>query len=293
VIVGIDEIDRIGSLDHAERFVGEIKAIFGVEKCLFLVAVAEDVGSIFAQRATAGRSILENAFDDIVLVESLDFQETRDLLLKRVPGFTDAFVYLVHALSGGLPRELMRITRRLVDVNQEARTANRHPRLQDLTFCLVKEELIEAIRATRNQLARLTLHTNWKGFFEKIHSAGTSLRYASPFSIHESYVFIKELSELTVPEVPEGVQTRRELVLRDEDEAERIVRDFTAFSYFGMTVIDAFSDRHFDFETVQQTTGRGSKGSYEELAVARAELTISPENSRAMLRQFRDFLPSC
>ena len=105
VVVGIDEIDRIGSLEHAERFIGEIKAVFGVERCFFLVAVAEDIGSIFAQRATACRSILENAFDDIVVVEPLNFEETRDLLLKRVPGFTDSFVYLSYALSGGLPRE--------------------------------------------------------------------------------------------------------------------------------------------------------------------------------------------
>jgi hypothetical protein len=48
VVVGIDEIDRIGSLDHAERFIGEIKAVFGIERCFFMVAVAEDVGSVFA-----------------------------------------------------------------------------------------------------------------------------------------------------------------------------------------------------------------------------------------------------
>jgi len=86
VVIGIDEIDRIGSLDQAERFIGEIKAIFGVEKCFFLVAVAEDVGSLFAQRATAGRSILENAFDEVVAVDPLKLEEARDLLLKRVPG---------------------------------------------------------------------------------------------------------------------------------------------------------------------------------------------------------------
>ena len=293
VVVGIDEIDRIGSLDHAEKFVGEIKAIFGIEKCFFLVAVAEDVGSIFAQRATVGRSILENAFDDVVLVEPLDFQETRDLLLKRVPGFTDSFVYLVHALSGGLPREVIRITRRLVDVNQEANTANPQLQLQDLAFCLVKEQLIEAIRATRNQMARLMLHVNWTIFFEKLHSASVSLRYASPPATAESYDIIKELSELTVPSAPdEGMSTGRELVIRDEDEAVRIVRDFTAFSFFGLMVIEAFSDRIFDLEAVQRRTASGSEGSYEELALARAELTVSPENSSAMLRRFRSHLPA-
>ena len=292
IIVGIDEIDRIGSLDHAERFIGEIKAIFGVEKCFFLVAVAEDVGSIFAQRATAGRSILENAFDDIVVVEPLDLLEARDLLLKRVPGFTDSFVYLVHALSGGLPRELIRITRKLVDVNQEAGTRSRVLRLEDLAFCLVREELIEAIRATRNQLARLALHANWTTFFERVHSASVSLRYASPFLTDRSYGLVKELSGLTAPDAPESVPTVRDLIQKDEEEAKRIVRDFTAFSYFGLTIIDAFSDEFFDLEHVRLCTAKRFAGSYEELAVARAELTVSPENSRAMLRRFRDRLSS-
>jgi Cdc6-like AAA superfamily ATPase len=90
VVVGIDEIDRIGSVAHAESFLGEIKAVFGVEKSFFLVAVAEDVGSVFAQRAMEGRSILENAFDDVIAVGPLSLAETRDLLLKRVPGYTDS-----------------------------------------------------------------------------------------------------------------------------------------------------------------------------------------------------------
>lgn len=148
------------------------------------------------------------------------------------------------------------------------------------------------MRATRNQMSRLTLHTDWTLFFEKLQSASSNLRRASPFSVNESYGFIEGLSDLTVPDVPEEARIRRALVTRDEDEAKRIVRDFTAFSYFGMTVIEAFSDRLFDLQVVQQATARGSKGSYEELAVARAELAVSPENSRAMLRRFREALSS-
>jgi AAA domain len=287
IIVGIDEIDRIGSLDHAEKFIGEIKAIFGVEKCFFLVSVAEDVGSVFAQRATAGRSILENAFDDIVIVAPLDFEETRDLLLKRVPGFTDSFAYLVHALSGGLPRELIRVTRRLVDVNQELSGSSRQPRLENLTIALVKEELVEAIRATRSQLSRLTLHGGWPSFFEDLRSASVSLHHASPFSVQDSYYIIKELSELTVPEIPKEETGKWSSPNTDEDRARRVAADFVAFSYFGITVIDAFSEKFFDFQRVQKATARGSVGSYEELSVARAELTVSSETSRVMLHQFR------
>ena len=290
IVIGIDEIDRIGSLDHAERFIGEIKAVFGVEKCFFLVAVAEDVGSVFAQRATVGRSMLENAFDDIIVVEPLKLEETRDLLLKRVPGFTDSFVYLVHALSGGLPRELIRITRRLVDVNQEFSSSR--PLLESLTFVLIQEQLVEAIRATRSQMSRLTLHANWTAFFETLLVASTILQPASAFPAIAVYDIVQKLSELMAPEFLPGTFDRRAMIARDEDRAKRLVTDLAAFSYFGMTVIDAFSDKFFDFQFVQQTTAGGSAGSYEQLAVARTELAVSAENSRAIVGRFRDSLLS-
>ncbi len=289
VVVGIDEIDRIGSLDHAERFIGEIKAVFGVERCFFLVAVAEDIGSIFAQRATAGRSILENAFDDIVVVEPLNFEETRDLLLKRVPGFTDSFVYLSYALSGGLPRELIRVTRRLVEVNQKLGSMNRHPRLEDLAFILVKNNIVESIRATRAQISRLALNTDWATVFEILHSASFSLRSASVSSIGESLQVIEKLSELKTPLDATG-QAAASIVGQDEGNARRIIQDFSAYAYFGLIVIDAFSDGFFDLQTVQQQTSSGSEHTYEELALARNELSVSSASSRAMLSRFRNSL---
>ena len=288
VIVGIDEIDRIGSLEQAERFLSEIKAIFGVERCFFLVSVAEDVGSVFAQRTTAGRSILDNSFDDIIAVEPLNIAETRELLLKRVPGFTHSFVYLVHSLSGGLPRELIRVTRRLVDVNQELILRDSHSRIENLAFALASEQLIDAIRATRNQMSRLRLHSRWTEFFEELRSAGISLQHASPFSICDSYMIFKRLSEISVPDAFVG----QAVVSEDEVSAGRIVRDFAAFSYFCMTVIDAFDKNFFDFQRVQEMTASGTAGSYEELSAARAEIGFSSENSRAMIEKFRSSLLS-
>jgi hypothetical protein len=214
----------------------------------------------------------------------------RDLLLKRVPGFTDPFVYLAHALSGGLPRELIRVTRRLVEVNGELSADGRHARLENLAIAITKEELIEAIRATRSQMSRLTLHPQWTPFFEKLRSASIRLRLASPFVMAEAHECLKELGDLLPPEAPEGVPAARSLAIRDEDEARRIVRDFAAFSFFSLTVVDAFSDRSFDLQLVQQATGSAVAGAYDALAVARAELGVSAENARAMISLFRGSL---
>ena len=289
VVVAIDEIDRIGSLEDAEGFIGEIKAVFGVEGCYFLVAVAEDVGSLFAQRATAGRSILENAFDEIVAVGPLTLQEARSLLLKRVPGFTDAFVYLVYAMSGGLPRELIRITRRLVELNLEQLGQGGYPRLEDLARALVTESAIDALDASRNQMSRLILRPDWAPLFDSMRSASVRLqRDRSSAKLDE---VIKEVDGMTLPQT-----TKRDVsdvkILADEDVAERILSSLSAFAYFGITVGDAFSDRYFNLREAQRRTDSGAGDAYEELAAARIELSVSYASARLILDRFRASLHS-
>jgi hypothetical protein len=107
------------------------------------------------------------------------------------------------------------------------------------------------------------------------------------------YCLIEDLSTMEAPKEPskaEGIG--RVPAQQDEDAARQIVRDFTVFAYFGLTVIDAFSDKYFDWETVQQRSSGIPEGSYEALAVARAELTVSQENSRAIIQRFRESLSS-
>jgi len=302
IFIGIDEIDRIGSLEHAERFIGEIKAIFGIEGCFFMVAVAEDVGSMFAQRATAGRSIVENAFDEIVAVRPLDLAEARNLLVRRVPGFTDAFVYLVHALSEGLPRELIRVSRRLVEIRLEqavltkgpaktypaadgrgpTRTVNHAPdssQLDYLAQALVREAVIEALDAARNQMSYLHLRSSWAAVFDAIRLASAALRRDdnSPEAV---YLRIEQISQI-------HAEVRDSETSESEDIARRILDRLSALAYFGITVIDAFSDKYFNLDKVKQRTYHKLDGSYEELAAARGELSMSTVNSRTMLDRFR------
>jgi hypothetical protein len=296
VVVAIDEIDRIGSLEDAEGFIGEIKAVFGVEGCYFLVAVADDVGSLFAQRATAGRSILENAFDEIVSVGHLTLQEARSLLLKRVPGFTDAFVYLVYAMSGGLPRELIRVTRRLIEMNLEQRSEEYYPRLEDLALSLVTESMIDALEASRNQMSRLILGPEWAEFFTGMRSAATTLRSVRPEpgrSLAERrYQVFKDISTVNLPDTAKDGQFKSAKTQENEEAATQILNSLSAFAYFGATVVDAFSDKRFNLADVRQRTKSEAGHAYEELASARLELSMSHSSARLILDRFQSSLHS-
>ena len=293
VTIGIDEIDRIGALDQAEAFIGDIKAVFGVEKCYFLVSVAEDVGSLFAQRATAGRSILENAFDEVVTVGPLKFDEAQKILLKRVPGFTDSFAYLVYVLSGGLPRELIRVTRRLLEINLAEAWPEDYLLLSDLTRALVGEAVIEALDAARNQLSRLNLSSDWVECFDNIRSESASLREMMSRRSSSSkgqepglYDIVERISGLRGPQRGDWTGESRPAGENDQKAAIGILDRLSSFACFGITVIDAFSDTYFDLDTVKDTQA-GSDGSYEQLAIARIELSVFAASARMILERFR------
>ncbi|MFG1962399.1 hypothetical protein [Nonomuraea sp. NPDC049028] len=273
VLICIDEVDRIGSAEEATRFLSEIKAVFGSLHCYFLVAVADELGAAFARRVITGPSHVENAFDEIVLLEPMSFELSRQLLQRRVPGFTDSFVWLDLALSGGLPRELIRVARRLVEVNIEFEY---ELRLSQLADRLVREEIHEAISGTRSQIARLSIGPEWGAVLDRLRLLG---RHFEPDAkLGELRPALKELADLP-SELPS---------VTDPEEApiRTAVTELSAFAFLGMTICDAFTDDCFDADGTHGPV-RDTAGPYAEFAVARRELGVSAESCRAAVRRIR------
>ena len=60
--------------------------------------------------------MFDSSFDDIVYVDYLDTNDSKRLLTRRVIGMPFPFVDLCHCYSGGLPRDLIRVARALLDL---------------------------------------------------------------------------------------------------------------------------------------------------------------------------------
>lgn len=268
VLIGIDEVDRIGDVAQAEQFVSEIKAVFRVPDCLFVVSVAEEVGALFARRAIVGRSMFENAFDEIVIVEPLRLDEAAQLLQLRVPGFTQLFIHLAYALSGGLPRELLRVTRQLIEVNSERRPP---PKLPELARLLVREELHEAIDGTRLRLAQLPDETKWGALFSDLTSRLAA--FSPQADLARQRVALADLAALTTatPATPAG----------------EALAGLTAFADLGLTVVDTFDQ--FALQPVPAPATDPAQ--YVRLAAARRELSLSPTSCRTILTGIRTDFP--
>jgi hypothetical protein len=120
VLIGIDELDKLDSPKDAYSFLNEMKVLFGSKGCFFLISVSEDAMSGFERRGLPFRDVFDSSFDDVIRVGFLTVDESIDLLQKRVVGMPLPFIFLVHCVGGGLPRDVIRVARDLIAMNPGA-----------------------------------------------------------------------------------------------------------------------------------------------------------------------------
>ena len=273
VLICIDEVDRIGSAEEATKFLSEIKAIFGVPDCYFVVAVAEELGVTLSRSGISGRSVADNAFDEIISLEPMSFELSRELLTRRVPGFTDSFVWLSLVLSGGLPRNLIRVARRLVELTIESEYELRLPEFAQL---IIREEIYEAAVSTRGQIAQLSPGEEWGPIIDRLRQR---IRDAEPTAKPSDLLAaLKRIAELPAEFPPTNASEASQI----KDATNKLV----ALALLGLTTCDVFRDDCFNVVKLLDSTA-DAPGPYAELAAARRELSISAESCRTTVERIR------
>ena len=147
-IIGIDEIDRM-STASAERFLNDIKAIFGIRQCLYLVSISDEALTMFEQRVLQGRSVFDSTFDEVVRARELNFESCKQLLRRRIAGMPDTLIAFCQVMSGGLPRDLIRMARLVVETcaHGEAEIAKLVASILSAQIEILKRSLISELLA--------------------------------------------------------------------------------------------------------------------------------------------------
>lgn len=111
--------------------------MFGLENCFWLVSVSQSAMSAFERRGLPFRDVFDSTFDVIVEVDYLNLAASKLLLQRRAIGMSVPFLCLCHCLSGGLPRDLIRVARKLLELSRAPQASNQLP---DLTRALIADE---------------------------------------------------------------------------------------------------------------------------------------------------------
>lgn len=116
VVIGLDELDKMASADEARSFLNEMKSLFDQPGVYYLVSISEDALSDFERRGQPIRDVFDSVFSEVLHIDYLSRQESDELLRRRAIGVAPPWPALFHCLSGGLPRESIRVARQAIGV---------------------------------------------------------------------------------------------------------------------------------------------------------------------------------
>jgi hypothetical protein len=174
IIIGIDELDKISSNDKAYIFLNEIKGIFNLKDCYYLISVSEDAMINFNKRGMPFRDAFDSSFDDIIYINYLSFESSKELIKRRIIGMPVPFMCLCYLMSGGLARDLIRVCRDLIDCYEL------NPKKDKLCFLskyLIKKDIMLKINAIKMDSKDIDLddHNPTEELIEDIYNLEKSL----------------------------------------------------------------------------------------------------------------------
>ncbi|MFJ5549376.1 hypothetical protein [Streptomyces sp. NPDC093225] len=276
LIIAVDELDKLRSADEVEKFLNDVKGMFGASRCFFLVSVSEEAAAGFARRGMPFRDVFDSCFDDVLALQRLELSTAQQMLHGLLLGWKDPFVALCYVLSGGLPRELQRSARALVGQHEEGSEID----LVQAVPQLMRSEAVARLAGVRHGLLREAAGPAGLALVNRIEVIEPEGASADRF--REWY---EELGAWCL---------RQYTVLRPTDgspqmpAATRLGCELAAYMLFAATVMQFFG-AHLTSERLKQATAPGAgAASLTKLADARHALSLSPWTAVGCLISFRD-----
>lgn len=284
LIVGIDELDKLSEAD-AQSFLNDIKAIFGIRGCNFLVSVSEDAAADFERRGVPFRSTFDSSFDDIVSIGYFDRITAAMVLEARITGLFRPFILLCHALSGGLARDLVRIARELLaDADRELladadKSETQSETLSQAAHRLCHAELEAKTLGICRQLARMDVNPWAAELIADILGDG-----APPKTAADHLERCAQLHSWVV-KVSRSQDSARDTKALD---ACQRAGELASFACFTGTVLEFFAEYLTEPRMIDLTSGFSNPRSIERLAASRQAMAASPRQAMRYLTDFRE-----
>jgi len=286
VIIGIDELDKIGSDEDAQRFLNEIKALFGLESCFYLISVSESAMSSFERRGLPFRDVFDSSFDAIVHADYLNLDKAQRLLRRRVIGVPVPFLDFCHCMTGGLPRDLIRTFRALYEEHeQQLRSGSGQNDLSTLCASLVRVDLKAKLRATSIAAKDIMLEPEVTQLFERLRRLEALLDATDrPLTICPA--LLQGYKDLLASAGEESAwQATSEEVAAKRGEIASLSTELGVYLYYSATLLEFFGQEVLNVDNLKEAE---NSGAIDQLAKMRQFFAISPRIAESGITEFRN-----
>jgi hypothetical protein len=296
VIIGIDEMDKLAGDALAQQFLNDIKSIFGLEGCFYLISVSENAMSNFERRGLPFRDAFDSSFDDFVYVDYLNFGLAQKLLEQRLIGRPIPFFALSYCMSGGLARDLIRSFRYILEVN------HKHPNSNSIGFIcreMVNTDLSAKTRAIRTSAQKVGAKPELNEFVQhlyvlendisddelligsarKLLQLGTRWAAARRAARDEAAKIAQQAGQRGSADPDPDAKNAEERM----EQLTELAEELGSYIEFSVTMRQFFDNNIQRQAFEQPATG----GSIDALGKVRQILAISPGTARKLLEQFR------
>ena len=277
VIIGIDEMDKLESDDKAQRFLNDIKSVFGLDRCFYLISVSENAMSSFEWRGLPFRDVFDSSVNSIIYVDYLDFAGSQNLIEKRIVGKPIPFLALSYCLSGGLARDMTRNFRNLIELLQA------DPRRNDLeTLChaLIKSDLKAKLRAAAITAKQINLEMEVDEFLHKLYEFESV-----PLSEDLLFKAAQELfSSADSKATNSRTKSKDKEMLLEYEKLMALRAELATYAYYVLTILQFFKNSLSKAALTREDEG----ATLDYLAKARQMFAVNPMITRTMLNRFRN-----
>jgi hypothetical protein len=270
VIVAIDELDKMPSDEMAQKFLNGIKIVFNIPRCYFLVSVSESALSSFERRGLPVRDVFDSSFDDVIRLRYLRPEGSRALLQPRVLALPEPFHCLCHCLSGGLPRDLVRIGKEMLPFTGKS--------MRYVAGRMIHHDVIEKLDAMQQEVQKNRQDAASAGLLTAIARVSGATRLEFPDQGVDLDNLVLDFGKLLLEGAMQITPIEGQSVLSPLNEQLRV------YLYLSGTMVEFFTASRGENVWRHVSEQRG----FDSLAQARQELGTNPAKAIARINGFRE-----
>ncbi|MBW4542427.1 MAG: hypothetical protein KME43_25325 [Myxacorys chilensis ATA2-1-KO14] len=271
LIIGIDELDKLDA-DKVQIFLNDIKALFGIENCFYLISVSEDAMSSFERRGIPFRDAFDSTFDTIIHIDYLTLDEARNLIDRRVLGLPRLMFYFIYCFSSGLARDLIRSCRSLLEeVDFDRPESFQKISAPELYEKAISRDIEAKLRSIYIEAKKVTVESSASDFLEATRQLEQLIMTGL-----SSKALLEVCQKLSYEPTMNNFNSSASL--------ENLRIDLTAYLYYMATLFEIF---------VERSCSKILNGSTKSLAYlsnltkARQFFTVNPKFACLLISDFR------